>query len=356
MHRGPTSTFATTSRSPSDLFSNNAGPTAFLERRVAFPYLGIGTHPDRGPPMASPSTTRTTPSRKAPASVPLAIWPVAQVSAQYQRVARYHPGSTKHPGKMLPELARRIVAEYSRPGGLVVDPMAGIGTTVVEAAALGRRSVGIELEARWLDLAATNVEEVLAPTERSLVELRLGDATRLGEIGDDLTGRVDLVCTSPPYACEAGVIDKPAWIAGASLCPSDSLNYSTEHANLGHARGNAYEAGVARVYEGCFDLLRPGGVLAVVTKNTRRRGRMLDLGGLTVSLAREAGFTYLQHVVALHVAIRDGELVGRPSFWQLSSTRKARAKGDPAHLVAHEDLLVFLKPQSITKKGAACAH
>ncbi len=137
--------------------------------------------------MASPSTTRTTSLRKASANVPLAIWPVAQVSAQYQRVARYHPDCTKHPGKMLPELARRIVAEYSRPGGLVLDPMAGIGTTVVEAAALGRRSIGVELEARWLDLAATNVEEVLAPTERSLVELRLGDATRLAEIGGDLT-------------------------------------------------------------------------------------------------------------------------------------------------------------------------
>ena len=53
------------------------------------------------------------------------------------------------------------------------------------------------------------------PAERSLVELRLGDATRLAEIGGDLTGRVDLVCTSPPYACEAGVIDKP----GARLPP-----------------------------------------------------------------------------------------------------------------------------------------
>lgn len=34
---------------------------------------------------------------------------------------------------MLPELARRIVAEDSAPDALVVDPMAGIGTTLVEA-------------------------------------------------------------------------------------------------------------------------------------------------------------------------------------------------------------------------------
>jgi DNA modification methylase len=37
---------------------------------------------------------------------------------------------------MFPELARRIVTEYSTPGQVVVDPLAGIGTTVVEAALL----------------------------------------------------------------------------------------------------------------------------------------------------------------------------------------------------------------------------
>lgn len=309
--------------------------------------------------MATPSTTRSTRSTQhqpTRASVPLALWPVAQVSAQYQRAGRYHPDCTSHPGKMLPELARRIVAEYSRPGELVADPMAGIGTTLVEAAALGRRAVGIELEARWLDLAARNVEHILSPEDRPLVELRLGDATALGDVAGDLAGRVDLVCTSPPYACDAGVIDKPAWLAGARLCPDETLNYSTGRANLGHARGDAYETALTRVYAGCFELLRPGGVLAVVTKNTRRRGRTLDLAGLTVALAREVGFTYLQHVVALHVAIRDGELVGRPSFWQLNGVRKARTRGEPAHLVAHEDLLVLIKAQSDSKKGTTHAN
>jgi len=257
---------------------------------------------------------------------------------------------------MLPELARRIVAEYSKPGQLVADVMAGVGTTLVEAAALGRRAVGVELEARWLDLAAKNVEHVLSPEQRPLVELRLGDATALDEIAGDLQGRVDLVCTSPPYACDAGIIDKPAWLAGERMCPDETRNYSTKRANLGHARGAAYEDAVRRVYAGCFDLLRPGGVLAIVTKNTRRGGRTLDLAGLTVALAREAGFTYLQHVIALHVAIRDGALVGRPSFWQLTSVRKARAKGEPAHLVAHEDLVVLLKPAAAPKKGTARAH
>jgi DNA modification methylase len=287
--------------------------------------------------MTTPTTT------PHPPAVPLAIWPVAQTTAQWQRAGRYLPGCTQHPGKMLPELARRIVTEYSAPGQVVLDPLAGIGTTVVEAALLDRRAVGIELEDRWVTLAQDNLEHMLPAGRRRLAEVRCGDARYLREVLGDLTGTVDLIVTSPPYACDAGVIDKPAWLAGGRLCPADTLNYSTDRANLGHARGTAYEMAMAEVYAACHAVLRPGGRLVVVTKNTRRKGRTLDLAGLTVTLATAAGFSYLQHVIALHAAIRDGDLVARPSYWQTTQIRHARGRGEPAHLVAHEDVTSFIR-------------
>lgn len=100
---------------------------------------------------------------------------------------------------------------------------------------------------------------------------------------------------------------------------------------------------MAEVYASCFTMLRPGGLLVAITKNLRREARLLDLAAITVSLARKAGFIYLQHVIALQCAIRDSELVGRPSFWQLQQTRWARERGLPVHLVVHEDVLVFMK-------------
>jgi modification methylase len=283
-------------------------------------------------------TTATTP--RSPA-VPLAVWPVAQTTAQWQRAGRYLPACTQHPGKMLPELARRIVTEYSAPGQLVVDPLAGIGTTVVEAALLDRRAVGVELEDRWVAIAKENLDHMLGRRQRRRADVRAGDARRLAEALGPLAGSVDLVVTSPPYACDAGVIDKPAWLAGGRLCPADTLNYSTDPANLGHARGPAYTQAMAEVYTACHTVLRPGGRLVVVTKNTRRKGRTLDLAGLTVGLATEAGFSYLGHVIALHAAIRDGELAARPSYWQVTQVRHARQRGEPVHLVAHEDVTVF---------------
>ncbi|HVA62025.1 MAG TPA: DNA methyltransferase [Mycobacteriales bacterium] len=278
-----------------------------------------------------------------PADVPLAVWPVAQTSAQYQRAGRYLPASTAHPGKMLPALAARIITEYSTPGQLVADPMAGIGTTLVEAALLDRRAIGIELEPRWADIARANLDHILDRRQRRLADIRVGDATRLPDLlgPGTATGSVDLIVVSPPYGCDAGVIDKPGWLAGQRLCPPDSLNYSTGKTNVGHARGPAYPSAMAAIYAGCHAMLRPGGLLVTVTKNTRRQGRCFDLAGTTVTLARAAGFGYLQHVIALHAAVRDSGLHARPSFWQLTQLRHAHDRGDPAHLVTHEDLCIF---------------
>ena len=305
--------------------------------------------------MATTTTPRTPTRRRSSGTklatpVPLAVWPVGQRSAQYQRAGRYHPDCAAHPGKMLPDLARRIVVEYSQPGALVVDPMAGTGTTLVEAALAGRRAIGVELEARWADLARANTDHVLDPDTRRLVEIRQGDATKLAELLGADDGRVDLVCTSPPYACDVGNLKTEHWGTGKNLCAVAERNYSGDTANLGHARGAAYEAAMAAVYTACLDVLRPGGILAVVTKNTRRKGRTLDLAGLTVALAEAAGFTYLQHVVALHAAIRDDQLVGRPSFWQTLQLRKAHERGEPAHLVVHEDIEVLQAPTTKEKE------
>lgn len=72
-----------------------------------------------GGPRVTPPATPTAAANAAPVTVrvgdppervPLAVWPCAQTSAQYQRTSRCLPASSAHPGKMLPELARRLVA------------------------------------------------------------------------------------------------------------------------------------------------------------------------------------------------------------------------------------------------------
>ena len=48
--------------------------------------------------------------------------------------------------KCPPQLARYAIRYFSRPGEIVLDPMAGSGTTLVEARLLGRAGVGVEID------------------------------------------------------------------------------------------------------------------------------------------------------------------------------------------------------------------
>ena len=110
---------------------------------------------------------------------------------------------------------------------------------------------------------------------------------------------------------------------------------------------------MGEVYAACATVLRPGGFLAIVTKELRAKGELRNLAGDTITLARSVGLHYWQHVIALHAAVRDGRLVARPSYWQLRQIRTAAERGERRLLVCHEDLLVFRKPDLAT---AAQSH
>ena len=71
--------------------------------------------------------------------------------------------SGRHPTQKPLILLERIILAASNPGDLVMDPFLGSGTTVIAAALLKRRCVGIESDAKHVDLAASRIREALQP-------------------------------------------------------------------------------------------------------------------------------------------------------------------------------------------------
>ncbi|MDM2398135.1 site-specific DNA-methyltransferase [Mycobacteroides abscessus] len=61
------------------------------------------------------------------------------------------PGA--HFATMPPALAQRCISAGCKPGGTVLDPFSGSGTTGLAAQRLGRKYVGIDLNAEYLDLS-----------------------------------------------------------------------------------------------------------------------------------------------------------------------------------------------------------
>ncbi|NVJ13145.1 site-specific DNA-methyltransferase [Myxococcus sp. AM010] len=71
------------------------------------------------------------------------------------------PQQRTHPTEK-PVALQRLLIERSCPaGGLVLDPFAGSGATLVAAQQLGRRAVGVEIEERYCEAAARRLEQAL---------------------------------------------------------------------------------------------------------------------------------------------------------------------------------------------------
>lgn len=56
-------------------------------------------------------------------------------------------GFYKYPARFSPFFAKAVIETFTQPGQLILDPHVGGGTTLVEARALGRKAVGVDISA-----------------------------------------------------------------------------------------------------------------------------------------------------------------------------------------------------------------
>jgi modification methylase len=266
------------------------------------------------------------------------VWLAAQRPGREQRRGRYLPESTCHPGKTLPALARQAIATFTRPGDVVVDPMCGIGTTLVEAAHLGRDSVGIEYEPRWATLAQANMALARAEGATGVGEVIVGDCRNLlSLLPAELVGQVALVLTSPPY----GPVTHGHFRRDGRRTWKANARYSSDRKNLAYSGRASLLGAMATTLRAASRVLAPEGAVILTARPWRRDNALVDLPGALVEVANRAGLRLIERDVALLAALRDGELVPRASFFQLKGVRAARARGVPQRVIAHEDVLVF---------------
>jgi modification methylase len=69
-------------------------------------------------------------------------------------------GEAGRTGAFPPELPRRLIRMFSCQGETVLDPFAGTGTTLWEAEALGRNSIGVEKEPALAERIRRRAEEI----------------------------------------------------------------------------------------------------------------------------------------------------------------------------------------------------
>jgi DNA modification methylase len=264
----------------------------------------------------------------------VSIWDFEAVPPQKERK---HYTRNKHPAKMRPSLASAILQIYGE--STVLDPMSGIGTTLVEAMLLGLDSKGIELEQDFVRQANANIQKIKKEFKSSKnigkSSCILGDARRMKFKDNSFNS----ILFSPPYWITLGKGTKKKSSSKSFLEKHKGLPepYSPNPENIGNKTHYIdYLDEMLKVYRECFRVLRLGKFMAIIIKDIRRRNLTIPLGADTIKLCERAGFRLFDILVNRLYFL---------SYWQVLLAIRDKDKGIPHPLRTHEYVLVFKKPE-----------
>ncbi len=86
-------------------------------------------------------------------------------------IAPVPPDTLDHPCPFPEEIPYRLITLYSYPGDLILDPFVGSGQTTKVAKWLGRRFVGYEIIAKYVNLALARLDEPISIRPQQLVAI-----------------------------------------------------------------------------------------------------------------------------------------------------------------------------------------
>ena len=182
-----------------------------------------------------------------------------------------HDLRRQHGANKPPQLMQHIIEFFTKPGGTVLDPFCGVGGTLLGAALSGRKATGIELSPQWLDI----YRQVCAREGIEPQEALEGDCIEvLPRLAAE--GRVfDHIATDPPYsiALEKTMCDGTYDIQHRRTDFESFGDHDADLRNLGSF--DAFYDAIERAFALTFPVLRPGGYLAVIIRDSYQGGRYI---------------------------------------------------------------------------------
>ncbi|UCH34053.1 MAG: site-specific DNA-methyltransferase [Armatimonadota bacterium] len=228
----------------------------------------------------------------------------------------------KHPALFPAALASRIIECFAAPGDKVVlDPFAGLGSTIIAAAQAGLEGVGVELNRDFADVALQRLAAVVGEDGPAPL-LHVADARKLPQYVEPES--VDLVITSPPY-----------WDILTRRRSADRKairNYGKAAADIG--RITAYEDfldALQEVFAQVFAALRPGKYCVPIVMDLRKHGRFYPFHADLSERLESIGFIYDDMIIwDRRQEYNNLRPLGYPSVFRVNKV--------------HEFVLIFRKP------------
>jgi DNA modification methylase len=188
----------------------------------------------------------------------------------------------RHPAKFPETMAQEFIEFFTKPGQVVLDPMAGTGSSLAAALRAGRHSYGIELNPQYADIARQVIEEerlaLGEPAVHLAAQVITGSAAHYAEFAQKQNlPAADYVLTSPPYwdmlHARGAQTQKTR-----RTSPSLDVVYSDDPEDLGNLRNyDDFILRLVNIYCGLKPFLQTGAYLTIIVKNVKKGGKIYPL-------------------------------------------------------------------------------
>lgn len=215
-------------------------------------------------------------------------------------------------GNWAPQIPRNLILKYTKEGDLVLDPMVGGGTTLIEAKLLNRDAIGIDINPQAVKLAKESLKFEVG--NKSKQECYVSGAGNLEKIAND---SIDLIATHPPYLNIIKYSESP--ISG------DLSNIGSLSKFLAE-----FEPAAKELYR----VLKPDHYCAILIGDTRRHRHYVPLAFNVMSLFLKNGFILKEDIIKVQ------------HNCQTTPKWSAAVKKYDFYLIMHEHLFVFRKPKT----------
>lgn len=217
--------------------------------------------------------------------------------AQKSRSVEQYPDTRSqkqrvHGASFPQSLAREQIEIYTARGETVLDPFVGVGTTLDACLELGRRGIGIDVNADFIDLARADLSACAAEDEFQLI---VGDARSLSS--SVAAESVDFVLTSPPYGSLLRQVKGSfayKWQEHTTIRPIlNPVPYSDHPLDIANLEYDQFLDAIKEVLVETYKVQRPGSYAVWVVKDFRALKAdvpYVNYHGHFIALAEAAGF------------------------------------------------------------------
>ncbi len=238
----------------------------------------------------------------------------------------------KHPALFPAALVSRLIDSFTTKGkGIILDPFAGIGTTVIAAKSAGKNGVGIELSAEFAEIA----------TNRSKQVTLLDDESNLGTAVIHHANAFDLLDYIEPESVEMVVTSPPYWDILNRTRTADYKeirhygNYDNDLGTIGDY--SEFLTALSKVFQLVLISLLPGAYCCIVVMDIRKKDKFYPFHSDIADFMQEIGFIYDDLIIwDRRHEYNNMRPLGYPSVFRINK--------------AHEYILIFKKPNSQVKK------